>query len=249
MTALLIRLTQRLITPIQQKTRKPRAFAYTVPALTAFLILVSGSPLFAQTFTGGGIGGQITDPSGKAVSGATVEATEIATQTSAATTSNAEGEYQIERLKPGVYRVTISASGFKSELIEDLQVQLDRTFRLDKQLALGSATDTVSVVATDTSINYESPEISTTLGAEEVEELPLVNQEGRGRKGTNPATDEVRSHRPVLSMERAVAKWLSLLVAPGDRAARTPHTCTIGNRFGAFPRGRSPSWRTNRMRV
>ena len=149
--------------------------------LTAILIFISGTHLYAQTYTGGGIGGQITDPAGKSVVDATVEAVEVATQTSANTKSNAEGEYLIARLKPGVYQVTISAPGFKGEVVQTVEVQLDRTFRLDKQLAVGSASDTVSVVATDTSVNYDSPEISTTLTSEEVEELPIITQTGRGR--------------------------------------------------------------------
>ncbi len=160
---------------------RPHRQRACLAVLAALMLVAASAGLQAQTYTGGGIGGQITDSAGKAVAGATVEAKEIATQTSAATASNSQGEYEIERLKPGVYQVTISAAGFKSEVVQSIQVQLDRTFRLDKQLTLGSASETVSVVATDTSINYDSPEISTTLGSEEVSELPLVTQEGRGR--------------------------------------------------------------------
>jgi hypothetical protein len=149
--------------------------------LCALLIAGAGATLLAQTFTGGGIGGQILDPSGKAVSGVAVLATEVATQTSASTTSNEEGEYLIPRLKPGVYKITFTAPGFKQELVDDIEVQLDRTFRLDKQLAIGSASETVSVAATDTSVDFDSPEISSTLTGEQVQDLPTVTQTGRGR--------------------------------------------------------------------
>jgi hypothetical protein len=149
----------------------------------AFLLLTGVSTSFSwcQTYTGGGIGGQVSDPTGKPLTSVAVEATEIATQTSATTTSNAEGEYLIPRLKPGVYRVTFNLPGFNNGVVQSVEVQLDRTFRLDEQLAVGSTSESVSVVATDTSINYESPEISTTLSSEEVQDLPIITQTGRGR--------------------------------------------------------------------
>ena len=170
----------RPLTPPSSRQRTRLAHALVL-LLVSILILVSAKHLPAQSFTAGGIGGQLTDPSGKAVVGARVKATEIATDTTAETESNADGEYLIERLKPGIYKVAFAAPGFKDEVVDKLEVQLDRTFRLDKQLALGSASDTVTVAATDTSLNYDSPEISTTLTSEEVEELPIVGQTGRGR--------------------------------------------------------------------
>jgi len=152
-------------------------------ALVAALILVSlVSPrTLAQTFTGGGIGGQITDPKALAVANVKVQATEVATGTTAETVSDANGEYLIQRLKPGIYRVVFAAAGFKGAIEDQVVVQLDLTFRLDKKLTLGSAAESVEVVATDASINYDTPEISSTLGEEQVEELPQISQSSRGR--------------------------------------------------------------------
>jgi hypothetical protein len=150
----------------------------------ATLALIAGMfscASWGQTFTGGGIGGRITDPQGQPLSNFDVTATEVATDTVAHTVSGADGEYLVPRLKPGIYRVRFTGQGFKDEIDDGVEVQLDRTFRLDKQLTLGSASESVSVVAADTSLNYESPEIATTLTSEEVQDLPIITQTGRGR--------------------------------------------------------------------
>jgi len=156
-------------------------------AISLFMVASSCTALQAQTFTGGGIGGLITDPAGKPVAGVTVEVTEVATQTQQSTKSNGDGEYLIERLRPGVYTATFHSAGFKDEVVQGLQVQLNLTFKLDQKLSVGAASDTVRVEATDSSLNFDSPEISSTLTSEVVGELPIIAQTGRGRSPYNLA--------------------------------------------------------------
>ena len=150
----------------------------------AVLVLLTG--LFslsssAQTYTGGGIGGRITDPQGLPVTKVDVTATEVATGTVAHTVSGADGEYQILRLKPGIYKVQFNGAGFKEAIDNAVEVQLDRTFHLDRALAVGTASDVVQVTASNTSLNYDSPEISSTLTSEQVGELPIIGGQSRGR--------------------------------------------------------------------
>jgi len=161
--------------------RVPR-LSSALALVAAFLLVFFASSLaLAQTFTGGGIGGQVTDPKALAVSGVKVQATEIATGTTAETVSDANGDYLIQRLKPGIYRVAFTAASFKEAIEDKVTIQLDLTYRLDKKLTLGSTSESVEVAASDSSINYDSPEISSTLSAEQVEELPQVSQSTRGR--------------------------------------------------------------------
>ena len=78
-----------------------------------FLILglgffASGAGAFAQTGT---LHGQVTDPSGAVIPGATVSAISAAGQTFSAP-SNATGNYEIRNLQPGKYTVLGEAKGF-----------------------------------------------------------------------------------------------------------------------------------------
>src|SRR6516162_7859532 len=67
--------------------------------------------LGAQAPTGGVLRGQVTDPSGAAVVGATVLLT---TPSGAAmdTTTNKEGVYEFKNLAPGSYEIKAVAAGF-----------------------------------------------------------------------------------------------------------------------------------------
>src|SRR5260370_23797035 len=99
----------------------------------------------AQTSTTGSIEGQVNDPNGAAVKGATVTVTSpnlISAQT--ATTSD-DGRFQILNLPPGTYKVTVDASGFAKYEKDDVAVNLGRTTTAEAQLALATATATVTV--------------------------------------------------------------------------------------------------------
>ncbi len=170
--------------PCEPRAGKRKAFLPRRASVIALLLCLGALPVLpamGQTFTGGAIGGRVTDPQGSPLAGVQVTATEVATNTEVQSVSGADGEYLIPRLKPGVYRVSFTGSGFKEEIDNGVQIQLDLTFRLDKQMALGTTSEVVQVSASETSVNYDSPEISSTLSAEQVSQEPIIGQSGRGR--------------------------------------------------------------------
>ncbi|HEY2361162.1 MAG TPA: carboxypeptidase-like regulatory domain-containing protein, partial [Candidatus Angelobacter sp.] len=59
------------------------------------------------------IRGTITDPSGAAVSGATVTITSLQTNLSRTLTTGSAGTYSFESILPGEYKVAIEAKGFR----------------------------------------------------------------------------------------------------------------------------------------
>lgn len=56
--------------------------------------------------------GQVTDPSGAAVPGATVTITNRETGSSRSVSTDAEGRFSFPQLKPGAYSVKVEAQGF-----------------------------------------------------------------------------------------------------------------------------------------
>ncbi len=151
----------------------------------ALRIVVFGLPLLcqsvsAQTFTGS-IGGHVTDPTGLAIPDVQVVATETATSETSKTVTNGVGDYSLGFLKPGAYRITFSAKGFKEVVASDLQLQLNQSFRLDQALEVGSVSDSIEVTATASQVNFDSPEIAHVVGAEQLENIPELVNPGRGR--------------------------------------------------------------------
>src|SRR5436305_15262525 len=98
---------------------------------------------FAQTF--GEITGRVNDPSGAAVSGTSVTATNLATNAVRQTTTTDSGAYAFPSLPPGTYRLRIEHPGFKASTSENLEVQVQQTVRMDVMLQLGQVTETVEV--------------------------------------------------------------------------------------------------------
>src|SRR6187549_3758927 len=78
--------------------------------------------------------GVISDPSGAAVSGATITVLNTATGASRQTTSGMDGGYVVSQLPIGVYRVQVEAAGFKKSVQDDIRVTVDENRRVNAQL-------------------------------------------------------------------------------------------------------------------
>src|ERR1039458_5819296 len=77
-------------------------------------LLVAPVTLKAQTAGEGTITGIVKDSSGAEIPGATVVATNVATNVSETRTTSGAGAYTIAPLQPGTYTVTVAAKGFKT---------------------------------------------------------------------------------------------------------------------------------------
>lgn len=120
------------------------------------------------------LSGRLTDPSGQVVPNATVQLTAEATQTQLKTQSNESGYFFFPNLQPGVYRIAISASGFKTLERSGVTILSADRRRLDLSLDLGSVTDTVTVTADAPQLQMDSAETVTTVSAREFGKLPQI---------------------------------------------------------------------------
>ena len=110
---------------------------YFVEFSLAAFFLTSGA--FGQTVTGS-ITGQVTDPSGAVVVGATVIAENAATSVKTSATTNAAGVYTIRFLPVGSYTVTIDATGFTSQKVPVFALEINQTAKIDAALKIGAST-------------------------------------------------------------------------------------------------------------
>jgi carboxypeptidase family protein/TonB-dependent receptor-like protein len=116
-------------------------------SLGAFAICtVLAAPAAAQD-PRGAITGRIRDSSGGSLPGATVTATNVATNVSSTTVTNADGRYNLPYLTPGRYRVTAELSGFKKLVRDGIEVRIGDRLDLDLTMELGEVEETVTVTA------------------------------------------------------------------------------------------------------
>ncbi len=91
--------------------------------------------------------GLVSDPSGAAVSGARVMATNLASGVTVRSESNQTGNYLIPFLLPGSYRLEVEKAGFKSFERAPLELRVNDRVRLDVPLEIGEVTERVTVTA------------------------------------------------------------------------------------------------------
>jgi len=120
--------------------------------------------------------GRVTDANGGTMAGARMSATNTDTNLTRTTQTNADGEYRIEFLPVGNYKVEITASGFKRFAVSRVALDVNVPVRVDAVLQVGDFTQTVTVAETLPLVDTTSPEIGRTIENQEVVNLPLVNR-------------------------------------------------------------------------
>src|SRR6476659_5274124 len=144
--------------------------------VTGFLLCCIGTAQ-AQGTNLGTIRGTVTDANGAVLPNAAVQVTDLATGLSRDLTTNSEGNYEVVALKPGTYKVTVTATGFKTTNI-DAVVSGSDTVRADLKLEVGAQTDSVIVVGGEAGvIEKDQPVLSTTLDNRQLTGVPRDSRE------------------------------------------------------------------------
>ncbi len=144
----------------------------------------------AQTVTGSLVG-NVTDPSGGAIPGAHVAATDIERGTKREAVTNEEGNYTISSMDPGSYRVEIELSGFKRFINERAEVRINSTVRVDAALEVGGVSETVQVTGEEAQLKTDRSDLSQQITQEQVRELPLSpDRNYQSILGTTPGVSE-----------------------------------------------------------
>ncbi|HEV2711031.1 MAG TPA: TonB-dependent receptor [Edaphobacter sp.] len=144
-----------------------------VSKLLLLLCLVSGSvPVLAQV-ANGSITGRLTDNSGAVMPDAVLTLTKTETGITRQTKANGEGVYTFPALQTGTYKVDVSLPGFK-KAESTVTLAVGQTAQLDVALEIGSNAESVTVEAAGSGqLNTDNSTLSYTVGARQVNELPL----------------------------------------------------------------------------
>lgn len=137
--------------------------------LVAFALAVTG--LAGAQETTGSLQGQVTDPQGLAVPGATVTVT--GPQGARTFVTDAEGRWVAPFLTPGMYTVRVELQGFKAAEQQNVQVQLASRREVDLRLETGGLTETVQVTGAAPVIDVRSTTVGGVLDSEQLARLPV----------------------------------------------------------------------------
>jgi hypothetical protein len=148
----------------------------------ASLLALTCLSSYAQS-TFGVVLGEIKDSSGAVIRNAKVRLTNTAENTSREGASDANGNYEFQNVKAGIYQVAVSAPGFRSYNANSLTLVARQTLRVDASLQVGDTSTVVEVTSTAGVIATDNPAISSTLTPEKVLNLP---SNIRGSGSTSP---------------------------------------------------------------
>jgi hypothetical protein len=151
---------------------QPRSWTVAWMWVLLMLIAVPGfQTLLAQT--NAGLTGQVTDPSGAAIAGATMTFTNEATQTSSRFDTSSVGIY-VAPLPAGIYDVSVDATGFQNFKQLHVVVEVGSQTTLNLQMRVGSGMQTVQVSsANNIGLDTTDPQLDSILPTQEVTDLPL----------------------------------------------------------------------------
>ncbi len=151
--------------------RTPRRRLSTV-LLLLVLGLLGPATAFAQTGAAS-LTGIVTDESGAAVPGATVTATNQATNVDYTAVSNDAGNYTVTSLPVGTYVIKAELSRFKTAATKPIQVEAKQVVRLDFKLELGAVEETVEVKSDTQVLQTETATVGQVISGTTLSALPL----------------------------------------------------------------------------
>lgn len=144
-------------------------------AVSAILLSAYFDPLQAQTITSS-LTGFVTDPTGAAVAAASVTIYETKTGFSRAQQTNEQGQYTFTGIPAGFYNIQVEKQGFQNSTRQGQQVTQQLDLRLDFQLQVGNAQQTVEVEGTPPLLQTENASLAVTIDNRKLVELPSLGR-------------------------------------------------------------------------
>lgn len=138
-----------------------------------FLVYCGAAYIAHAQSTFGSIRGTVTDVTGAIVVDATISAQSLDDNVERKTNSSVSGEYIVENLKPGHYKITAHHDGFRDVVAPAVALDARQELRLPFVLSVAATTTAVEVSAGGEQVNTENATIGDTVLNEDVTQLPM----------------------------------------------------------------------------
>ena len=154
-----------------------KSAARIVIAVAAFLVI--GVPgVQAQHGSEGTVTVTVLDPSGSVVQGAQLELRDLATNDARVGETQDRGTHTFVNLSLGKYKLTVTKTGFQTQVFTDVVVQAAQTTDISATLKVGTTSETVEVSGgTAPLVETTTNAIGTTVDLKQIEDLPLQNRD------------------------------------------------------------------------
>ncbi len=151
------------------------ATRYSIASVSTIVLLLSLTAIPAYAQYTANIQGLVQDASAAGIANAKVDLVNVATQFTATTTSDADGNYRFLSLAPGTYKITAEAQGFK-RAEQDVTLQTNQTLNLPITLEVGNLAETVTVSGETPLVNSAETRNQLTLETDALANLPIAGR-------------------------------------------------------------------------
>jgi outer membrane receptor protein involved in Fe transport len=142
-------------------------------SFTLALVVLLFTALAGDAQTTSAIFGTVADASGAVMPGAVITATNTATGVQYHAITDRGGAYRVSQLPPGSYSMEVISTGFETQKLTPFPLLVDQQSQQNLTLAVGRATQTVSVSAASLLIDTENSNQNQVIGTQQIESLPL----------------------------------------------------------------------------
>ena len=144
--------------------------------MKSILISLAAAVCGWSQVSSGSLLGDVRDEKAAMVAGVVIQARNNQTGYSRSAVTNDFGSYRFDDLLPGAYTVTAQHDGFQTVAVSPFFVEVDQKARLDFDLHVGSAHDTVTVSARTSPLQTDDASEGYQLGSDFIESLPLLGR-------------------------------------------------------------------------
>ena len=159
-----------------------------LPRLSLFLglSLFLATNAWAQLASQTALVGTVTDSGGAVLPGATIVAVNSGTKDTYEATTNAEGYYNIQFVRPGKYNITVTVPNFQTFKATGVDVATNQVVRTNASLSVGGINESVNVQASAQVLDTDRATISETISERAIVELPLSGRNVWSLASTTP---------------------------------------------------------------
>ena len=94
--------------------------------------------------------------------------------------ADSSGIFVAPQVIPGIYKITVSAPGFKEAVIESLVATVAQVSSVDVQMQVGAIAEVVTVTAKGVQLDRNTSDLSTLIDPQQVQDIPLPNRNPEG---------------------------------------------------------------------
>ena len=170
----------------------PRIVVFSI--ILGVFILGSVSSIHAQAVSAG-FTGTVLDPSGAAIPGARITATDTNRGTTYTTKTNTAGAFNLPQLLPSTYDLEVQAKGFTTATRKNITLQMNQIARVDFSMKVGTVTQTLQVTGAPPLLHTDTMQVNTVITGKVNDALPLATRNyveltllAPGSTNPNPST-------------------------------------------------------------